>query len=165
MSVEVRDMQGWRRPGCSDHCGVIVAFVPGGSGRTRIEQHDVEAHEAWGALNTDVTVDGSVIVSGPLRVNLTRGTVSVDEQTAHLSPTEWYVLRELAMRQGQWVEAATLIRRVWSDGAVSERNRGRLRVAVQRLRARLGAAGGLIETWPGFGYGLSAITGGRRCDP
>ena len=74
----------------------------------------------------------------------------------HLTPTEFALLRELALNRGRLLSHATLLRRVWGVGYETETEY--IRVYVRRLRAKLEAPGSapLIVTEPRAGYRLIA---------
>ena len=75
-------------------------------------------------------------------------------QPVHLTPTEFALLRELAVNRGKLLTHAHLLRRVWGPGYETETEY--VRVYVRRLRAKLEAEGGapLILTQPRAGYRL-----------
>ena len=74
----------------------------------------------------------------------------------HLTPTEFALLRELAVDRGKLLSHADLLRRVWGAGYQTETEY--VRVYVRRLRAKLEVDGGppLIITAPRAGYRLAA---------
>ena len=69
----------------------------------------------------------------------------------HLTPTEFALLRELAVNRGKLLTHAHLLRRVWGHGYETETEY--LRVYVRRLRAKLEPEGSapLILTQPRAG--------------
>ena len=92
---------------------------------------------------------------------LTFGTVTIDlegqlvlknGERVHLTPTEFALLRELALGSGRLLSHAALLRRVWGPGYETETEY--TRVYVRRLRAKLEDEGGppLIVTEPRAGY-------------
>ncbi len=74
----------------------------------------------------------------------------------HLTPTEFALLRELALHRGKLLTHAHLLRRVWGPGYETETEY--VRVYVRRLRAKLETEGGapLIVTQPRAGYRLAS---------
>jgi two-component system KDP operon response regulator KdpE len=99
------------------------------------------------------------VVAGPRRVeagdvviDLDARRVSKAGERVHLTPTEFSLLRELALQPGALRPHAQLLRRVWGPGY--ERETEYLRVYVRRLRAKLETAGAppLIVTEPRLGY-------------
>ncbi|MBV8431786.1 MAG: response regulator transcription factor [Solirubrobacterales bacterium] len=98
----------------------------------------------------------AIITAGDIRIDLTRQQVTKDGQTVHLTPTEFALLRELAMNRGKLLSHAHLLRRVWGPGYQTEIEY--VRVYVRRLRAKLETDGGepLIVTAPRAGYRFSA---------
>jgi two-component system KDP operon response regulator KdpE len=96
-------------------------------------------------------------VEGPLRF----GNVSIDLEAklvtkrgdrVHLTPTEFALLRELALAPGKLLSHAVLLHNVWGPGYETETEY--TRVYVRRLRAKLEDPGGppLIVTEPRAGY-------------
>ncbi len=95
-----------------------------------------------------------LLAIGPLAIDLSAHRVTVDEQQVELTPTEFKLLRLLAERRGRVQSRSHLLETVW-DAAPDIQTRT-VDMHVQRLRAKLGAAGELIETVRGFGYRMHA---------
>jgi two-component system, OmpR family, KDP operon response regulator KdpE len=97
----------------------------------------------------------SVIRVGDLEIDLTGQQVRRGDQPIHLTPTEFALLRELAVNRGKLLTHAYLLRRVWGHGYETETEY--LRVYVRRLRAKLETDGSkpLIVTQPRAGYRLA----------
>jgi two-component system, OmpR family, KDP operon response regulator KdpE len=95
-----------------------------------------------------------VIEAGDLEIDLALQQVSRKGEPIHLTPTEFALLRELAVNQGKLLTHAHLLRRVWGPGYETETEY--VRVYVRRLRAKLEVEGGpaLIVTQPRAGYRL-----------
>jgi len=100
---------------------------------------------------------------GPLRfgnitIDLDAQLVTKDAEAVHLTPTEFALLRELALAPGKLLSHAVLLRNVWGPGYETETEY--TRVYVRRLRAKLEDAGGppLIVTEPRAGYRMPAPT-------
>jgi two-component system phosphate regulon response regulator PhoB len=89
---------------------------------------------------------------GPIRIDRAAHTVHVNGEEVELTPTEYRLLLLLAERRGRVQERARLLESVW-DAAPDVQTRT-VDMHVQRLRAKLGEAGDLIETVRGFGYRL-----------
>jgi two-component system, OmpR family, phosphate regulon response regulator PhoB len=106
------------------------------------------------AVGTGGGVPGDVLVVGPLRVDRSAHTVAVDGRAVELTPTEYKLLLTLAERRGRVQGRAHLLETVWE--AAPDIQTRTVDMHVQRLRAKLGAAGTMIETVRGFGYRLSA---------
>jgi two-component system KDP operon response regulator KdpE len=70
----------------------------------------------------------------------------------HLTPTEFALLRELALNPGKLLTHAQLLRRVWGPGYATETEY--VRVYVRRLRAKLDSRDGspVIITQARAGY-------------
>jgi two-component system, OmpR family, KDP operon response regulator KdpE len=92
-----------------------------------------------------------VITIADLTIDLTGQQVNRGGQPVHLTPTEFALLRELALNRGKLLSHAHLLRRVWGRGYETETEY--LRVYVRRLRAKLETQGApLIVTQPRAGY-------------
>ena len=89
---------------------------------------------------------------GPLKIDRTAHRVTVDGREVELTPTEYKLLTLLAERKGRVQPRTMLLEVVW-DAAPDIQTRT-VDMHVQRLRAKLGGAGELIETVRGFGYRL-----------
>jgi len=99
----------------------------------------------------------SVIEVDGLCIDLDKQQVSRDGAAVHLTPTEFALLRELALRPGALIPHAQLLRRVWGAGYETETEY--LRVYVRRLRSKLEVDGQppLILTEPRAGYRFAAV--------
>jgi two-component system phosphate regulon response regulator PhoB len=93
---------------------------------------------------------GDVQQLGPLRIDSTAHRVTVDGHEIDLTPTEFKLLSLLAERKGRVQPRNLLLEIVWE--AAPDIQTRTVDMHVQRLRAKLGAAGDLIETVRGFGY-------------
>jgi len=91
---------------------------------------------------------------GRVTIDLDAQLVTKGDDPVHLTPTEFALLRELALSAGKLLSHATLLRRVWGPGYETETEY--TRVYVRRLRAKLEDPGGppLIATEPRAGYRL-----------
>jgi two-component system, OmpR family, KDP operon response regulator KdpE len=92
---------------------------------------------------------------GSVVVDLDAQLVTKDGRPVHLTPTEFALLRELALAPGKLLSHATLLRKVWGPGYETETEY--TRVYVRRLRAKLEDADGppLIATEPRAGYRMA----------
>jgi len=117
-----------------------------------------------GAILRRMAVGGSAtadrITIGPLVLDRAAHHVTVDGRDVELTPTEYKLLLTLAERRGRVQARTHLLETVW-DAAPDIQTRT-VDMHVQRLRAKLGGAGELIETIRGFGYRLRAP---RSSDP
>jgi two-component system, OmpR family, phosphate regulon response regulator PhoB len=93
-----------------------------------------------------------VLTLGALRIDRAEHRVTVDGQDVELTPTEYKLLLTLAERRGRVQERGHLLETVWE--AAPDIQTRTVDMHVQRLRAKLGAAGDMIETVRGFGYRL-----------
>jgi two-component system phosphate regulon response regulator PhoB len=100
---------------------------------------------------------GDKLTIGPLDIDTAAHVVRVSGEPVELTPTEFKLLLTLAERRGRVQARALLLQTVW-DAAPDIQTRT-VDMHVQRLRAKLGVAGDLIETVRGFGYRLRAPQG------
>jgi two-component system phosphate regulon response regulator PhoB len=98
-----------------------------------------------GASNNSQSID-----IGPIHIDLGAHLVQLNGHAVELTPTEFKLLLTLAERRGRVQGRAHLLETVW-DAAPDIQTRT-VDMHVQRLRAKLGPAGDLIETVRGFGY-------------
>ena len=106
---------------------------------------------------TDVTSGEPVIRSGDLEIDLAHRLVSVGGKAVRLTPTEYEVLRYLALHAGKPVTHTTLLRQVWGDYAVGDNYN--TRYVVAQIRKKLGDDSSnprYIVNEPGVGYRLEA---------
>ena len=87
---------------------------------------------------------------GGIVVDLNALTVTIAGAPADLTPTEYRLLVTLLERRGRVQSREQLLRAAWDVQAKIETRT--VDMHVQRLRAKLGAAGDHIETVRGFGY-------------
>jgi two-component system, OmpR family, KDP operon response regulator KdpE len=107
------------------------------------------------AAAADAEAKPEVITVADLVIDLTNQQVSRGGVAIHLTPTEFALLRELAINRGKLLSHAHLLRRVWGRGYETETEY--LRVYVRRLRAKLESGGDpLIVTQPRVGYRILA---------
>jgi two-component system phosphate regulon response regulator PhoB len=93
---------------------------------------------------------------GPLRIDTTAHRVTVDSREIDLTPTEFKLLLLLAERKGRVQPRNLLLEIVWE--AAPDIQTRTVDMHVQRLRAKLGGAGDLIETVRGFGYRIKNVS-------
>ncbi len=98
---------------------------------------------------------GEPLVFGAVSIDLDAQLVLKDGERIHLTPTEFALLRELALGSGRLLSHAALLRKVWGPGYETETEY--TRVYVRRLRAKLEDEGGppLIVTEPRAGYRMA----------
>ncbi len=97
----------------------------------------------------------TAIVIGDLRIDLVNEQVQLGGAEVHLTPTEFALLRELAVHRGKLLSRSHLLRQVWGPGYESETEY--VRVYISRLRAKLEPPGSrpLIVTRQGAGYRMA----------
>jgi two-component system KDP operon response regulator KdpE len=96
-----------------------------------------------------------VITVADLVIDLASQQVTRAGIAVHLTPTEFALLRELAINRGKLLSHAHLLRRVWGRGYETETEY--VRVYIRRLRAKLETSNTpLIITQPRAGYRILA---------
>ncbi len=97
----------------------------------------------------------SVITIGEIEVDLVAERVRMSGADVHLTPTEFALLRELALNRGKLLSRTHLLRKVWGRGYETETEY--VRVYIRRLRAKLEPPGSppLIVTRPRAGYRIA----------
>ncbi|HEX5970685.1 MAG TPA: response regulator transcription factor [Gemmatimonadaceae bacterium] len=103
------------------------------------------------------TDSSATITLGQLEIDTAAHVVRVAGEPVELTPTEYKLLLLLAERRGRVQERAHLLERVWE--AAPDIQTRTVDMHVQRLRAKLGVAGEMIETVRGFGYRLRVPQG------
>ena len=107
---------------------------------------------------TAAAVDGEpVLRAGELELDLARREVKVGDRLVHLTPTEYELLRYLAVHAGKPVTHSMLLRQVWGEHAVGDTYNTRYVVAQIRKKLEDDAAQPrYIVNEPGVGYRLKA---------
>jgi two-component system KDP operon response regulator KdpE len=103
----------------------------------------------------DITSGEPVIRAGDLEIDLAHRTVRVGRRAVRLTPTEYELLRYLALHAGKPVTHTTLLRQVWGEYAVGDKYN--TRYVVAQIRKKLGddsANPRYIVNEPGVGYRL-----------
>ncbi|MEP6690007.1 MAG: response regulator transcription factor [Gemmatimonadaceae bacterium] len=95
-----------------------------------------------------------VLTVGPIAIDRATHHVRIDGRDIDLTATEYKLLCTLAERRGRVQGRTQLLEMVWE--AAPDIQTRTVDMHVQRLRAKLGDAGELIETVRGFGYRLRA---------
>lgn len=104
-------------------------------------------------LRAPATVQSDVVKIGPVRIDRAAHEVYVNGDIIDLTPTEYKLLLTLAERRGRVLARTLLLETVWE--AAPDIQTRTVDMHVQRLRAKLGAAGDMIETVRGFGYRIN----------
>jgi two-component system KDP operon response regulator KdpE len=103
----------------------------------------------------DVRLDEPVIRARDVEIDLATRHVSISGRDVHLTPTEYELLRYLAIHAGKPVTHTTLLRQVWGEYAVGANYN--TRYVVAQIRKKLGddpANPRYIVSEPGVGYRL-----------
>ncbi|MBX6364204.1 MAG: response regulator transcription factor [Gemmatimonadetes bacterium] len=104
-----------------------------------------------------VSGSGRLLRGGPIEVDVAAMRATVDGAELELTPTEFRLLTTLMERRGRVQSRQQLLETAWDIHARIETRT--VDMHVQRLRAKLGAAGVWIETVRGFGYRFRAREG------
>jgi two-component system, OmpR family, KDP operon response regulator KdpE len=102
-----------------------------------------------------VASGGAIVWAGDLAIDLEKRLVTVAGREVHLTPTEYELLRYLAVHAGKLITHTILLREVWGSYAVGEPQN--TRYVVAQIRRKLGddpARPRYIATEPGVGYRL-----------
>jgi two-component system, OmpR family, KDP operon response regulator KdpE len=102
-----------------------------------------------------VVAGDQVVEAGGVRIDLPHRLVTAGGEEVRLTPTEFDLLKELALADGRPLTHQMLLRKVWGRGYAEETQL--LRTHMGRLRDKLEARGiprTTIETLTGVGYRL-----------
>jgi two-component system phosphate regulon response regulator PhoB len=97
---------------------------------------------------------GTLLKAGPVAIDRAAHTVTVAGEAIDLTRIEYRLLLLLAERRGRVQTRPQLLASVWE--AQTDIQTRTVDMHVQRLRAKLGEAGDLIETVRGVGYRMKA---------
>ncbi len=100
---------------------------------------------------------GRMLYGGPIVVDLNAMRVQLNGSAIDLTPTEYRLLITLLERRGRVQTRQQLLETAWDIHARIETRT--VDMHVQRLRAKLGDWGNLVETVRGFGYRFRARVG------
>jgi two-component system phosphate regulon response regulator PhoB len=101
-------------------------------------------------LAAPAVASGGILAAGPLRIDTAAHRITVDGRSVEVTATEFKLLHLLVERGGRVQSRAQLLQSVWQ--AHPDIQTRTVDMHVQRLRAKLGAAGAYIETVRGVGY-------------
>lgn len=104
------------------------------------------------ALARRAFAEDAPLACGPIRLDPGRHECRVGGREVELWPTEFELLRTFLERPGRLLSREFLCERVWGHAALPSSRA--VETAVQRLRRRLGEAGGFLETVRGYGFRL-----------
>ena len=103
---------------------------------------------------------GAALTAGPLVIDRSAHRVQIEGQEISLTATEYKLLLTLVERRGRVQTRPQLLESVWD--AQPDIQTRTVDMHVQRLRSKLGGAGGMIETIRGFGYRFRAGEKGSK---
>jgi two-component system phosphate regulon response regulator PhoB len=105
-------------------------------------------------LASPAVASGAVLMAGPVVIDRAQHRVTVAGRDVALTATEFNLLVTLAERRGRVQSRSQLLQAVWhANPNIQTRT---VDMHVQRLRAKLGPAAGMLETVRGFGYRFRA---------
>jgi two-component system, OmpR family, phosphate regulon response regulator PhoB len=111
-------------------------------------------------LRAPAATTGPVLRAGGIAIDRGAHTVTAGGAAVPLTPLEYRLLLLLLERRGRVQTRPQLLESVWaSQPDIQTRT---VDMHVQRLRAKLGAAGEQIETVRGFGYRFRVADTPRR---
>jgi two-component system KDP operon response regulator KdpE len=111
------------------------------------------------------TEEEPVLVAGDISIDLARRQVFVDGKEVRLTPTEYGILKNLAVHAGKILTHRHLLKLIWGEEYAEETHY--LRVYVRQLRRKIEpdpAQPRYILTEPGVGYRL-AVRDEANADP
>jgi two-component system phosphate regulon response regulator PhoB len=111
-------------------------------------------------LGAPAVTAGSTLTAGPVAIDRSAHTASLHGKELDLTATEYKLLVTLVERRGRVQSRPQLLEEVWD--AQPDIQTRTVDMHVQRLRAKLGDAGKLIETVRGFGYRFKGSERGAR---
>jgi two-component system phosphate regulon response regulator PhoB len=113
-------------------------------------------------LEAPAVAAGSSLIEGPLTIDRAAHRVTLEGEELVLTATEFKLLSILVERRGRVQTRPQLLETVWD--AQPDIQTRTVDMHVQRLRAKLGELGELIETVRGFGYRFRGLdrTGSRK---
>jgi len=103
--------------------------------------------------------EAPIIEIGPLRIDLARREVKLDDAEVHLTPIEYRLLALLAQNAGRVLTHGQILKEVWGPGHTGETHY--LRVYMAQLRRKIEvepARPRLLQTEPGVGYRMREAT-------
>jgi two-component system phosphate regulon response regulator PhoB len=103
---------------------------------------------------------GSSLTAGPIAIDRSAHRVLVAGHELDLTATEYKLLLTLVERRGRVQSRPQLLETVWE--AQPDIQTRTVDMHVQRLRAKLGEAGDMIETVRGFGYRFKSMDRGGK---
>ena len=104
-------------------------------------------------LRAPENVRTDILKIGAVQINRAAHEVRVGDALVDLTPTEYKLLLTLTERKGRVLARTLLLETVWE--AAPDIQTRTVDMHVQRLRAKLGTAGDMIETVRGFGYRIN----------
>lgn len=150
------DAEAWRLPGCDERCKLRTVIESEPLRRTYSPVHDPDAHEEWGMVL--VAGEAAIVVrTGPLKVDLTRRTVTLAGRDVTVTRREWTVIELLAQKRGGVVTFHDLGRAFFGTQDIAAYCPNSFRMWINRLRGKLRGAAWLIETRVGLGYCLVMV--------
>jgi two-component system phosphate regulon response regulator PhoB len=111
-------------------------------------------------LGSPAVTGGSTLSAGPVAIDRSAHTATLHGKELDLTATEYRLLVTLVERRGRVQSRPQLLEEVWD--AQPDIQTRTVDMHVQRLRAKLGDAGKLIETVRGFGYRFKGNERGAR---
>jgi two-component system, OmpR family, alkaline phosphatase synthesis response regulator PhoP len=97
-----------------------------------------------------VEMKSKIVKIDTLELDMSRKTLTIDEDIVLLTRKEFEILTMLILNKGKYLSRQEILDRVWSDDViVTERN---VDVNIARLRKKIGIYGDWIKGRSGYGY-------------
>lgn len=97
-----------------------------------------------------VEVKSKVITIESMELDLSRKSVTIDNEPVMLTRKEFEILAMLISNKGKYIARTEILDRIWTDDViVTERN---VDVNIARLRKKIGDYGNYIKGRTGYGY-------------
>lgn len=94
--------------------------------------------------------EGTVLETGPLKVDVTARTVANDGEAVQLTAKEFQLLEYLLLHKGEVLSKDRLLDHVWSDESRVQHNT--VETFIANTRKKLGGGEKIIKTVRGYGY-------------
>lgn len=93
---------------------------------------------------------GSVLESGPLKLDVVAKAVLLEEKPVHLTAKEFQLIEYLLRHKGEVVSKDQLLDHVWDDEERVQHNT--VETFVANVRKKIGRGDSIIQTVRGYGY-------------
>ncbi len=98
------------------------------------------------------------LINGPLKIDLLKHEVSIDDKVVFFSPKQYNLLKHLIINKGKVLTHREILGEIWGKAYLSENQY--LRVQIGNIREKIRSCLGkqeLIRTEPGIGYRMEIL--------